>query len=219
MTVHKEGYATLFLVFLILAGVNTGIYFLMASPAPVLEWTVLISILLFFYFTTFFRSPKRNVFLQDKAIIAPADGKIVVVEETVENEFLKEKCIQVSVFMSIFDVHINWFPVSGMVRYVKHQPGRFLAAYLPKASSENERTTVALETSGGTTVVVRQIAGALARRIVCYARVGEEFKQGRQLGFIKFGSRVDIFLPPGSRIDVKLGQKVKGQQTIIGWLE
>jgi len=219
MTVHKEGYATLFVVFLILAGVNTGIYFLMASPAPVLEWTVIISIILLFYFAAFFRSPKRSVFLQEKAIVAPADGKIVVVEETEENEFLKEKCIQVSVFMSIFNVHINWFPISGIVRYVKHQPGRFQAAYLPKASSENERTTVALETSGGAKVVVRQIAGALARRIVCYAEEGETVRQGRQLGFIKFGSRVDIFLPVGSRIDVQPGQKVKGRQTIIGWLE
>jgi phosphatidylserine decarboxylase len=121
--------------------------------------------------------------------------------------------------MSVFNVHINWFPVTGIVRYFRHHNGRFQAAYLPKASSENERTTVALETSNGKTIVVRQIAGALARRIVCYAREGERGQQGKQLGFIKFGSRVDVFFPAGSRIDVKAGQKVKGKQTILGWIE
>jgi phosphatidylserine decarboxylase len=120
--------------------------------------------------------------------------------------------------MSVFNVHINWFPVSGIVRYFRHHNGRFQAAYLPKASSENERTTIALETFNGKTIVVRQIAGALARRIVCYAREGEESQQGKQMGFIKFGSRVDVFFPAGSRIDVTPGQKVKGKQTILGWI-
>ncbi|MGQ1889998.1 phosphatidylserine decarboxylase family protein [Thermophagus sp. OGC60D27] len=219
MTIHKEGFAILTIVFLILVGLNIAIYFSVSSPAPVLKWTILLSFFLFLFFVAFFRSPKRSVFLQDKAIISPADGKIVVIEETEENEFLKEKCIQVSVFMSVFNVHINWFPVSGIVRYVKHHSGRFKAAYLPKASFENERTTIALETKGGATILVRQIAGALARRIVCYAKEGDSMRQGQQMGFIKFGSRVDIFLPLGSRIDVKPGQRVKGKQTIIGWVD
>lgn len=219
MTIHKEGFATLAVVFLIFVGINTGIYFLTESPASVLEWSVSLSIILFFFFLAFFRSPKREGYLQDDAVISPADGKIVVVEETEENEVLKEKCIQVSVFMSVFNVHINWFPINGVVKYFKHHSGRFQAAYLPKASFENERTTVVIESPKGKTIVVRQIAGALARRIVCYAEVGTESKQGKQMGFIKFGSRVDVFFPLGSRIDVKPGQAVKGKQTILGWLQ
>jgi len=219
MTIHKEGFATLSFVFLILAGANAGIYYLMDSPASVLEWSVIGSIVLFFFFLAFFRSPRREGFRQGKAVIAPADGKIVVVEETDEPEFLKEKCIQVSIFMSVFNVHINWFPISGIVRYFRHHSGRFQAAYLPKASTDNERTTIAMETPNGKTIVIRQIAGALARRIVCYAEEGSNGEQGRQMGFIKFGSRVDIYFPAGSRIDVKPGQKVKGKQTILGWID
>ncbi len=219
MTIHKEGFATLAVVLVILLAINAGIYFLMESPADVLQWTVSLSVILYFFFIAFFRSPKREGYRQDKAVISPADGKIVVVEETEENEVLKGKCIQVSVFMSVFNVHINWYPINGIVKYFKHHSGRFQAAYLPKASFENERTTVALEASNGKTIVVRQIAGALARRIVCYAEVGTKSEQGKQMGFIKFGSRVDVFFPVGSRIDVKPGQTVKGKQTILGWLE
>ncbi|SFD71354.1 phosphatidylserine decarboxylase family protein [Thermophagus xiamenensis] len=219
MTIHKEGFVILTVIFLILIGSNAAIYFFMDSPVSVLKWTILLSSLLFVFFAAFFRSPKRSIYLQDKAIISPADGKIVVIEETEENEFLKDKCIQVSVFMSVFNVHINWFPISGIIRYVKHHSGRFKAAYLPKASFENERTTIAIETKEQKNIVVRQVAGALARRIVCYAKEGESVTQGQQLGFIKFGSRVDIFLPLDSRIDVKPGQKVKGKQTIIGWID
>lgn len=219
MTIHKEGFATLTIVFLILSGANAGIYFLMDTPAAVLEWTVISSIVLFFFFLAFFRSPKREGFRQEKAVIAPADGKIVVVEETEEPEVLKGKCIQVSIFMSVFNVHVNWFPINGIVRYFRHHSGRFQAAYLPKASTDNERTTIAMDAANGKTIVIRQIAGALARRIVCYAEEGEKGQQGRQMGFIKFGSRVDVFLPAGSRIDVKPGQNVKGKQTIIGWID
>ncbi|MFO8000752.1 MAG: phosphatidylserine decarboxylase family protein [Marinilabilia sp.] len=219
MTIHKEGFAILAVVFLALTAINAGVYFLSSSPASVLEWTVIISLILFFFIVSFFRSPRRDTFIQEKAVIAPADGKIVAIEETEENEVLKEKCIQISIFMNIFNVHINWFPVTGVVRYLKHHHGRFHAAFLPKASFENERTTVALETAGGKKVVVRQIAGALARRIVCYALLDEKSRQCSQMGFIKFGSRVDLFIPVDSRIDVKPGQKVKGKQTILGWIE
>ncbi|HHU59254.1 MAG TPA: phosphatidylserine decarboxylase family protein [Bacteroidales bacterium] len=215
MTIHKEGYRILVVLLLVLVGINVVLAILIG---PCLL-AVLLSALIFLPVLNFFRSPNRQPFINDKAIVAPADGKIVVIEEVEEPEFLKGKALQVSVFMNVFNVHINWYPLAGIVRYFRHHSGRFMSAYLPKASTENERTTVALEHSSGKTVVVRQIAGAVARRIVCYAEEETKAEQGAQMGFIKFGSRVDIYLPLDARIDVALGQKVKGRQTIIGWLE
>lgn len=215
MTIHKEGYRILVVLLLVLVGINVVLAILIG---PCLL-AVLLSALIFLPVLNFFRSPNRRPFINDKAIVAPADGKIVVIEEVEEPEFLKGKALQVSVFMNVFNVHINWYPLAGIVRYFRHHSGRFMGAYLPKASTENERTTVALEHSSGKTVVVRQIAGAVARRIVCYAEEETKAEQGAQMGFIKFGSRVDIYLPLDARIDVALGQKVKGRQTIIGWLE
>lgn len=215
MTIHKEGYRILVVLLLVLVGINVVLAILIG---PCLL-AVLLSALIFLPALNFFRSPNRQPFINDKAIVAPADGKIVVIEEVEEPEFLKGKALQVSVFMNVFNVHINWYPLAGIVRYFRHHSGRFMGAYLPKASTENERTTVALEHSSGKTVVVRQIAGAVARRIVCYAEEETKAEQGAQMGFIKFGSRVDIYLPLDARIDVALGQKVKGRQTIIGWLE
>lgn len=215
MTIHKEGYRILVVLLLVLVGINVVLAILIG---PCLL-AVLLSALIFLPVLNFFRSPNRQPFINDKAIVAPADGKIVVIEEVEEPEFLKGKALQVSVFMNVFNVHINWYPLAGIVRYFRHHSGRFMGAYLPKASTENERTTVALEHSSGKTVVVRQIAGAVARRIVCYAEEETKAEQGAQMGFIKFGSRVDIYLPLDARIDVVLGQKVKGRQTIIGWLE
>ncbi|MGQ1945886.1 phosphatidylserine decarboxylase family protein [Geofilum sp. OHC36d9] len=219
MTIHKEGLKILGVILLVLAVLNAIPAFFVASPMVYLCWSLPASAIFYFLVVNFFRSPRREGYLHDNAIIAPADGKIVVIEEVEETEFLKCKAIQVSIFMSIFNVHINWFPVNGIIKYFKHQNGRFLSAWLPKASTENERTTVGIEMVGGKQIVVRQIAGALARRIVCYAEVGKPSVQGSQLGFIKFGSRVDLFLPVGTRIDVKLDQAVRGKQTIIGWLE
>lgn len=215
MTIHKEGYRILVVLLLVLVGINVVLAILIG---PCLL-AVLLSALIFLPVLNFFRSPNRQPFINDKSIVAPADGKIVVIEEVEEPEFLKGKALQVSVFMNVFNVHINWYPLAGIVRYFRHHSGRFMGAYLPKASTENERTTVALEHSSGKTVVVRQIAGAVARRIVCYAEEETKAEQGAQMGFIKFGSRVDIYLPLDARIDVVLGQKVKGRQTIIGWLE
>lgn len=215
MTIHKEGYRILVVLLLVLVGINV-VLALLIGPCLL---AVLLSALIFLPVLNFFRSPNRQPFINDKAIVAPADGKIVVIEEVEEPEFLKGKALQVSVFMNVFNVHINWYPLAGIVRYFRHHSGRFMGAYLPKASTENERTTVALEHSSGKTVVVRQIAGAVARRIVCYAEEETKAEQGAQMGFIKFGSRVDIYLPLDARIDVALGQKVKGRQTIIGWLE
>ena len=151
-----------------------------------------------------------------RQILAPADGKIVVIEETEEPEYFKDRRLQVSIFMNIFNVHINWFPVNGVIKYFKYHKGNFAAAYLPKSSTENERTTIVIECNNGKTVLMRQIAGAMAKRIVSYAPVGGQARQDQHAGFIKFGSRVDLFLPLGTQIEVKLGQKTTGSQTIIG---
>lgn len=217
MTIHKEGYGTIFLVLIVLLAINTGIYFL--AGIEVTNYTALASFAVFALVLNFFRNPKREAIIQDGAIVAPADGKIVTIEEVEETEYLKTKCIQVSIFMSVFNVHINWFPIKGVVKYFRHHNGRFMAAYLPKSSTENERTTVVVENDKGTQILFRQVAGAMARRIVCYAKEETTVTQGQQTGFIKFGSRVDLYLPLDTRIDVELDQKVTGRQTIIGWLK
>lgn len=219
MTIHKEGFRILGVAFLALFLFNTVLWVLIELPWPVLYWTIPITSILFLLVLNFFRSPRREGYLHENAIIAPADGKIVVIEEVEENEILKGKAMQVSIFMNVFNVHINWYPVNGIIKHFKHHNGRFMSAWLPKASTENERTTVAIEIADGRTIVTRQIAGAVARRIVSYAEEGKKVTQGSQLGFIKFGSRVDLYLPLGTRIDVKLDQDVRGKQTIIGWLE
>jgi len=217
MTIHKEGYGTLFVVLAVLLALNAGLYFI--TGVEVVKFSALASFMIYALVLNFFRNPKRDAIIQDGAIIAPADGKIVAIEEVEETEYLKTKCLQVSVFMSVFNVHINWFPMKGIVKYFRHHNGRFMAAYLPKSSTENERTTVVIENEKGTQVLLRQVAGAMARRIVCYAKEETGINQGEQMGFIEFGSRVDIYLPLDSRIDVKIDQKVTGRQTIIGWLK
>lgn len=163
----------------------------------------------------FFRNPNRQIITpSDKKVFAPADGKVVVIEETMENEYFKDKRLQVSIFMSPLNVHVNRNPISGIVNYIKHHEGRYLVAWHPKSSSENERTTVVIENNGAE-VLLRQIAGAVAKRIVNYLEEGETVEQGRDLGFIKFGSRVDLFLPLGTDINVQIGDKVKGNRTVI----
>lgn len=219
MTIHKEGYKIILVALVGLVIVNLVLFWFAPPTACFLKWSLPISIVLFFFVVNFFRSPRREGYLHDNAVIAPADGKIVVVEETEEPEVIKGKCMQVSIFMNVFNVHINWYPVSGIVQFFKHHSGRFMSAYLPKAATENERTTVSIAHDSGKIIVVRQIAGAVARRIVCYAEENNKAVQGQQMGFIKFGSRVDIYLPLGTRIDVKVGQTVRGKQTILGWLE
>ncbi|WP_430814174.1 phosphatidylserine decarboxylase family protein [Carboxylicivirga sp. RSCT41] len=217
MTIHKEGFGTIIVVLAFLLAVNTGIYFL--AGIELTKFTTLASFIIFALVLNFFRNPKRDALIQDGAIIAPADGKIVAIEEVEEDEYLKTKCLQVSIFMSVFNVHINWFPIKGIVKYFRHHNGRFMAAYLPKSSTENERTTVVIENDKGTQILVRQVAGAMARRIVCYAKEETNISQGQQMGFIKFGSRVDLYLPLDTRVDVKLEQKVTGRQTILGWFK
>ncbi len=218
MTVHKEGYATIFVALLFFIAINVAGY-CYASEAT-FKIIALASTVGFVLIASFFRWPKRRpTTVFPDAIIAPADGKIVVIEEVYEPEVLKCQCLQVSIFMSVFNVHINWYPISGMIKYSRHHNGKFQAAYLPKSSTENERTSIVIEQENGTQVLVRQVAGALARRIVSYAKENYRAKQANQMGFIKFGSRVDLYLPLGTKIDVNLDDKVTGSQTIIGWLK
>ncbi|MDR3133514.1 MAG: phosphatidylserine decarboxylase family protein [Prevotellaceae bacterium] len=171
----------------------------------------------FLFVCYFFRAPSRVPVAGDKVVLSAADGKIVIVDEVYEPEYLKTRCLQVSVFMSIFNVHANYFPVGGTVAYFRYHPGKYLVAWHPKSSEKNERTSVVVN-HGGVPVLFRQIAGLLARRIVCYAREGAAVQQGSETGFIKFGSRVDVFLPLGTEIKVKVGDKVKATQTVIAKL-
>ena len=166
----------------------------------------------------FFRVPHRTINAKDGTILCPADGKVVVIEEVDEPEFLKTKCTQISVFMSPLNVHVNWFPVSGKVLYEKYHPGKYLVAWHPKSSTENERTTTVVETANGEQILFRQVAGALAKRIVNYAKAEATAVQGKEFGFIKFGSRIDIYIPLTAKVKVNIGDKVKGQQTLIAEL-
>jgi phosphatidylserine decarboxylase len=167
----------------------------------------------------FFRNPKRDVAINDNHLIAPVDGKVVVIEEVFESEYFKDKRLQVSIFMSPINVHVNRYPIAGEVTYAKYHAGKFMVASLPKASTENERTSVVVKhPNNGKSVLFRQVAGALARRIVMYSKEGDKATQCGEMGFIKFGSRVDLFLPLGTKIDVKLNQKVKAKLTKLGSL-
>lgn len=212
MTIHKEGTPTLLLSFIVLTGLN---YFSYTYVPLLFPFFLVISILLYLFLVSFFRKPDRAVSkVNDQNVLSPCDGKVVVIEKVMEPEFLKTECIQVSIFMSPLNVHINWYPSGGQVLYSKYHPGKFLAAWHPKASTENERTTVCYENQGKK-ILLRQVAGALARRIVNYAKAGDQALQGKEMGFIKFGSRVDLYLPLDSKILVNLNDKVTGNQTLI----
>lgn len=216
MRIHKEGRSLLARTLLLFAAVLVLIYFF--TPLLVFSIAAVVLGLLYCFILRFFRFPERPTLTEEGAIYAPADGTVVVVEKVFEPEFIKEERIQVSIFMSIWNVHINWFPVKGTVEYAKHHHGKFLVAWHPKSSTENERTSVVVNT-GSTKLMIRQIAGLLARRIVCYAKEGETVGQNQQMGFIKFGSRVDVFLPLDAEINVSLNQKTVGSQTIIARLK
>lgn len=217
--IHKEGYGIVAVLFLIIATLNVFVYY--ETPNRTLFIiNLIITCLAFSYVLFFFRNPSRVVEVDDNnMIIAPADGRVCVIEPTEEWEYFEgRKMIQVSIFMSLFSVHANWFPISGKVLYTKHHKGRHIAAYLPKSSSENERSTTVIECANGEKILVRQVAGALARRIVTYAAPGHECTINEHLGFIKFGSRVDLFLPADSKIFVELGESTKGNETILARL-
>lgn len=196
-----------------------GVCYLLLGTSHIFYGILVIAAIIYTILVNFFRCPIR-FFNGDTEglVIAPADGKIVVLEEVLENEYFNDKRIMVSIFMSLLNVHANWFPVDGFIKTVKHEDGNFHKAWLPKASLENERSTVIIETPQGDDILVRQVAGAMARRIVSYAHEGDECYIDEHLGFIKFGSRVDLYLPLGSEICVKLGQKTVGDTTIIAKL-
>lgn len=215
MTIHKAGYKLLLKILIIGILINLAAYYFI-NNSIIVHTVLIVSIVIYLLIVNFFRFPNRVIIQDDNTVLAPADGKIVVIEETEEPEYFKDRRLQVSIFMNIFNVHINWFPVNGVIKYFKYHKGNFAAAYLPKSSTENERTTIVIECNNGKTVLMRQIAGAMAKRIVSYAPVGGQARQDQHAGFIKFGSRVDLFLPLGTQIEVKLGQKTTGSQTIIG---
>jgi phosphatidylserine decarboxylase len=217
MTIHKEGRLIVALFFVVLAAINLLVFYFISNL--IVSWVIGIASFLFFLFIVrFFRKPTRPLITDENKVYAPADGTVMVIEETTESEFFKDKRIQVSIFMSVWNIHINWFPIEGIIKYFKYHPGKFLLARLPKSSSENERTSVVIEDKYKRQILVRQIAGVVARRIICYAKEGNEAKQNTELGFIRFGSRVDLFFPAGTKIDVELGQKTKGTQTVIATL-
>jgi phosphatidylserine decarboxylase len=218
MTIHKEGYTSIALCVLLIFVVNALIQFYYPD-AHVLKWLVyILSFALFIIILQFFRSPHFPISVDEKNVLCPADGKVVVIEETDETEFLKDRRIQISVFMSPINVHVNRNPIAGVVKYFRYHPGKYLVAWHPKSSTENERTTIVIENSKGIPVLFRQIAGAMARRIVWYVKEGDKVEQGQQFGFIKFGSRVDIFLPLGTKINVALGEVVQGGRTVLATL-
>lgn len=216
MNIHKEGYPTIILCFVFCLAIALGsIAFL---PQWVSYVVIIVLIGFFLFIISFFRNPDRAIpKISDKLLYAPADGKVVVIENTTENEYFKDERVQVSIFMSPLNVHVNRMPIAGTVEYSKYHKGKYLVAWHPKSSSENERTTVVLNT-GTSKILLRQIAGALARRIVNYAAVNNTYAQGEEYGFIKFGSRVDIFLPTGTKVLVDLEEMVVGNKTLIAQL-
>ena len=218
MTIHKEGRKIVVLFFFILLFINVPVFFVFPTALLIKWFVAVISLMLFTFIVRFFRKPQREILMEEGTVYAPADGTVLVIEETEETEYFNDKRIQVSIFMSVWNVHVNWFPISGMIKYYKYHPGKFLVARVPKSSTENERTTVVIEDKEKKPVLVRQIAGIIARRIICYAKEGREVKQNSEMGFIRFGSRVDVFLPLDAKIQVKLGDKTKGTSTIVAKL-
>jgi phosphatidylserine decarboxylase len=216
MKFHKEGYPTL-LVTILFSTIIVSIAKLVFPEFAIAHWfAYLLSAFLLIVVVQFFRHPTRVHTLSSQSIIAPADGEVVVIEETEEAEYFKDKRIQVSIFMSPINVHVNRYPIAGEVTYAKYHEGKFMIASLPKASTENERTTVVVKhETNGQSILFRQVAGALARRIVMYSEVGDKATQCGEMGFIKFGSRVDLYLPLNAKLNVKIGDVVKGSQSVI----
>lgn len=216
--IHHEGTEILIVMLLVLSIIAAPLWIWVEPKLPAIILTVVFTVL-YMFAVNFFRSPRRK-FSGDpvNAVVSSADGKVVACEEVYEPEYLKCNCIQFSVFMSIINVHANWFPVNGEVIYAKHHKGRFLAAYLPKSSTDNERSTVVIRTPDGQLVLMRQVAGAMARRIVTYAEPGIEASIEDHMGFIKFGSRIDLYLPLGTEIMSKIGDTVTGGVTQVALL-
>jgi phosphatidylserine decarboxylase len=213
--IHKEGYKLLALAFFVLLIINI-IFNTIWIDYKLIRWIfIFCSLMLYIFLLFFFRLPARVLEPDPGLIYAPADGKVVVIEETLENEYFKDMRLQISIFMSPFNMHSNRYPVSGLIKYVGYHPGKNMVAWHPKSSELNERSTIVIETQNGTEILIRQIAGAVARRIVTYSKVNQDVMQGSELGFIKFGSRVDVFLPIGTEVEIPILQQVKANKSII----
>jgi phosphatidylserine decarboxylase len=215
MTIHKEGYKTIAIATILFGAINILSFYYISLPAPAISWTIFISTLgLLLFLISFFRIPNRKLTTDDSAIVSPADGTVVAIEEVQADEYFADRRIQVSVFMSPLNVHVNRNPVSGEVAYSQYHKGKYLVAWHPKSSTENERHTVVYKTNGKE-ILVKQIAGALAKRICNYLQPGMQVKQTDEMGFIKFGSRVDLLLPLDAKVNVKIGDKPKGGVTVV----
>lgn len=215
MAIHKEGYKILAIGFLMLLGLNIIVTAIWPHDS-LLRWSFLIfSLLMYVFILFFFRLPSRDLEPDPGLVYAPADGKVVVIEETMEKEYFKDTRLQISIFMSPFNMHSNKYPVSGNIKYVCYHPGHYFVAWHPKSSELNERSSVVIETESGAEILIRQVAGAVARRIVTYAKENQHVTQGDELGFIKFGSRVDIFLPVDTEVEIPILQQVKANKSII----
>ncbi len=212
---HREGKATIFLTLLFLLVINLPVHYFLPETIWLQNVLMTLSIVFLVIILQFFRNPNVITSINPAHVISPADGKVVVIEEVEEPEYFKGKRLQISVFMSPFNVHVNRNPISGIVKYFKYHPGKYLVAWHPKSSTENERTTTVIQHHNGVEVLFRQIAGALAKRIVWYVKEGQPVVQGAEMGFIKFGSRIDIYLPIGTKVNVQLEEKVKGGKTVL----
>jgi len=212
---HKEGFAIIRNTLTGLIAINATVWYFAGGFNWAVNLLIFASAVFAILVLQFFRNPKRNTVLNANHIIAPADGRVVVIEEVVEHEFFNDKRIQVSIFMSPLNVHVNRYPITGEVKYAKYHPGKFLVAWHPKSSIENERTTIVVENKTTGPILFRQVAGAVARRIVMYSKKGDKANQGADMGFIKFGSRIDIFLPLDAKINANIDDVVKGGETVI----
>ena len=218
MTIHREGYKSIAIGTLIFGAINFATLYFFSASLPALCWIVFFATLfLLLFLVSFFRIPNRKLTIDENAVVAPADGKVVVIEETIDPEYFKVKRLQVSIFMSPANVHVNRNPISGDVVYNQYHKGKYLVAWNPKSSTENERHSVVIK-KNDTEILVKQIAGALAKRIVNYLQVGQKVEQTDEMGFIKFGSRVDLLLPIGTKLNVELNQVVQGGVTVIATL-
>jgi phosphatidylserine decarboxylase len=219
MNIHKEGYKSIALSALVFGAVNIIFFYFFSASLPVVAWIVFgVSLLMLLFIISFFRTPKRNFTIAHHQVICPADGKVVVMEEITDVEYFHDKRIQVSIFMSPANVHLNRIPMTGVVEYSQYHKGKYLVAWHPKSSTENERHSVVIR-SDSAVILVKQIAGAVAKRIVNYLKVGQVVQQGAEMGFIKFGSRVDVLLPVGTHLNVKLNQTVKGGVTVLATID
>ena len=217
MKIHREGYATISIAIIFITSVNIINYVFI--PYLIINMILLTISLIFFYLVLhFFRNPIREVKINNNHILAPSDGKLVVIEEVTENEFLNQKCTQLSIFMSPLNVHKQWYPSNGKIIYSKYHPGKYLVAWHPKSSTENERSTIVIETTEKHKILYRQIAGAVARRICNYAIEGNIIDQNMEAGFIKFGSRIDVYIPKSAKINVSINDIIVGGKTVLAEL-